>query len=603
MRRRILTGILAAAAVYLGAFGGAVAQAETAIFGDTNLTSAGGHLELLSPGEEKPVFQDEAGTGYVLSSPDTGTLTSFKFLSGGARAGSLFKLAVLSPATADGSSWTLERVSEPVEVTTGTGEDAINSYAVNIPIQAGDRIGLEPFGQASNEGVPIEPAEPSEGVRFFSSAFPVGSTMEIAPGSRMETNKLLPLQATVSFTPASGSPPPPPATSPPVNLTPPTIKGVPQAGQTLTCETGTWTNSPTYSITWSQTTAQLVPGAKPPKVTSTTVEVASGPTYLVPDLPKGVGIFCTVTASNAATLPGAGPKASSATVGVETIPPALAPSFSFVDHTKRNIPMISEGVGDGGTNVCRPGLWLHYPTAFNYQWFENVYNTRQRHGVPKLIHSGQKLTISIQLERHEIYCRVTASNSAGGTSANSNTVIVPRLAPKALGAIRIEVSEPPPVTQNPSTSREQPLYWRSAGAKRAAFALTCHAPKFNRHVSTSYSWEAQFYAISQSGTGLPASGPFDPEDTLSSQTLEITPNPHPTHILPAGYEPLLNGQPPAFTGTLGSWNGELAVQCSVNAHIYGTKLHTIVSSSTVYLLADLPVSGGIGSVPVENKAG
>jgi hypothetical protein len=591
------------AAFCLGALGSAAAQAETVTVGAASLTPGMDNLDSLGA-VEAPVFQGDAGPGYVLSSPQSGAVTSFSFLSAGAAPGARFALTVLRPAEGEGN-WKLEEVSAPVAVSTATGEDALNGpYPVNLPIEAGDRIGLEPIG---SDETPIElTMDPADGVRYFSSPFPgPGSTEGIAPGSSIDNGQILPLQATVSSTPASGSPTPAPtpATSPPVDLTPPMVKGTPQAGQTLTCETGTWTNSPTYSITWSQTTSQLVPGAKPPKVTSTTVEVASGPTYLVPDLPEGVSISCTVTASNAATVPGAGPKASSVAVGVETIPPALAPSFSFVDHTKHNTPTISEGVGYGGTNICRPGVWLHYPTAFSYLWFENVYNPRLHRNTPKLIHGGQKLTISIQLERHEIYCRVTASNSAGHTSANSNTVVVPRLAPKALGPIRIEVAEPPPITQNPSTSREEPLYWRSAGAKRAAFALTCHAPKFNRHVSTAYSWEAQFYATSKSGSGLPASGPFDPEDTLSSQTLEITPNPHPAHSLPAGDEPLLNGQPPAFTGTVGSWNGELAVQCSVNAHIYGTKLHTIVTSSTVYLLADLPVSGGIGGVAVETKAG
>jgi hypothetical protein len=198
---------------------------------------------------------------------------------------------------------------------------------------------------------------------------------------------------------------------------------------------------------------------------------------------------------------------------------------------------------------------------------------------------------------------VTASNSAGSTKALSNTVVVPRLAAKALGPMRMEVVEPPPVLQNPVTSREKPLFWRPVGSTRYAFKLACHAPKFNRHVTTTYTWETQFYAESKTGFGLPASGPFAPEDSFGGPTLEITPNPNPAHRLPSGNEPLFNGVLPAIAGALSTWNGELALECSVNAHIPGTKLHTIVSSPVFYLLADGPFEGGFVGVAVEKHTG
>ena len=60
---------------------------------------------------------------------------------------------------------------------------------------------------------------------------------------------------------------------------------------------------------------------------------------------------------------------------------------------------------------------------------------------------------------------------------------------------------------------------------------------------------------------------------------------------------------PPIVGALSTWNGELAVQCTVNGHIPGTKLHTIVYSSVVYLLADGPFEGGFIGVAVEKHAG
>jgi hypothetical protein len=587
--------LLGTASLGLMALGVTAAQAATATIGDLNLTPAMGNLTEQSP-ERAPVFQSQAGANYVLSSPGTGTVVDFSFLSAGAPPGAKFALAVLRQGLS-GSAWTLGAVSPPVEVISPMFTDSVNGpYPADLPIEIGDRIALEPVGSSD---VPIEPGDTSDSVGFFASSVPGPG---ISATSTTAADEVLPLQATVSFTPISALPELVMVSNPPVDETPPVVKGKPQAGQTLTCEPGKWTNNPTFGVTWSQTTGQLVAG-KPPKVTSTTVEVASGPTYLVPDLPEGVSVFCTVTASNAGTLPGAGPKASSAAVGLETIPPALAPSFSFVLHTKRNMPTISEGVGATETNVCRPGIWQHYPSEFKYLWFEKVYSQRLRRFVPKLVWEKPKYLIPIKLELHEIYCQVTASNSAGSTRALSNTVVVPRLAAKALGGVRMEVVEPAPVTQNPVTSREKPLFWRQQGSTRYAFLLACHAPKFNRHVTTTITWETQFYAESKTGYGLPVSGPFAPEDSFSGPTLEITPNPNPAHLLPAGNEPLFNGVAPPITGALSTWNAAFALDCSVNAHIPGTKLHTIVYSSVFYLLATGPFGPGYYSVASEKHTG
>jgi hypothetical protein len=568
------------------------AQAETATLGDLNLTTGSALLDTTGLG---PVFQGEAGANYVISAPDTGTLVGFSFRSGGAPKGAKYELAVLRPFGVGGTEWTLEAVSPSFAVISATGVDAVNGpYELDLPIGAGDRIALEPIG---SEEVPIELGNSTDGADSFMPPVPsIGGTGT----SFTAPDDVVPIQATESFTPPRAEVAT--VTNPPVDETQPVVKGKPQAGQILTCEPGKWTNNPTFSVTWSQSTEQLVPG-KPPKATTTTVEVASGPTYVVPDLPEGVSVFCTVTASNAGTLPGAGPKASSPAVGLETIPPALAPSFSFVLHTKRNMPTISEGVGATETNVCRPGIWQHYPSEFKYLWFEKVFSQRLRRFVPKLIWEKPKYVIPIKLELHEIYCQVTASNSAGSTRALSNTVVVPRLAAKALGGVRMEVVEPAPVTQNPVTSREKPLFWRPQGSTRYAFLLACHAPKFNRHVTTTVTWETQFYAESKTGYGLPASGPFSPEDSFSGATLEITPNPNPAHLLPAGNEPLFNGVAPPITGALSSWNAEFAVECSVNAHIAGTKLHTIVYSSVFYLLATGPFGPGYVGVASEKHTG
>jgi hypothetical protein len=92
----------------------------------------------------------------------------------------------------------------------------------------------------------------------------------------------------------------------PANVTPPSISGSAAAGQTLTCSTGTWTNSPTaYDYSWS--------------VDGTPVVGATAPTYKVPTLDKGLKIRCTVVAFNGG---GAGTPATSA--GVTVAVPVVA---------------------------------------------------------------------------------------------------------------------------------------------------------------------------------------------------------------------------------------------------------------------------------------
>ena len=82
------------------------------------------------------------------------------------------------------------------------------------------------------------------------------------------------------------------------DITLPSISGTAKAGDTLTCSTGMWTNSPTaYDYSWS--------------VGGTPVVGATGATYKVPTADEGLTITCTVVAFNGG---GAGPSATSHSV-------------------------------------------------------------------------------------------------------------------------------------------------------------------------------------------------------------------------------------------------------------------------------------------------
>jgi hypothetical protein len=74
---------------------------------------------------------------------------------------------------------------------------------------------------------------------------------------------------------------------PPANTTPPAITGTPSVGQTLSCSTGTWTDSPTsYQYAWLRD-VEPIPGA-------------TAASYLVTASDAGHDLTCEVTATNPA---------------------------------------------------------------------------------------------------------------------------------------------------------------------------------------------------------------------------------------------------------------------------------------------------------------
>jgi hypothetical protein len=88
-----------------------------------------------------------------------------------------------------------------------------------------------------------------------------------------------------TYTPAA--PPPPPA-----NISPPTISGLPQAGQTLTTTTGTWSRAPTaFVYQWSRCDTS--------GVNCLPIGGATGQSYVVASADVGSRLLAAVTASNA----------------------------------------------------------------------------------------------------------------------------------------------------------------------------------------------------------------------------------------------------------------------------------------------------------------
>src|SRR5947209_8517261 len=121
-------------------WGVTVAGATPSVVGDVSLNSNAPNLDELGP---TPVFQGDAGPGYVVSSPVTGTVTTWSFLSGGATAGS-YRLRVLRPPPLPGGAWTAAGTSAAVPTDGTAGDHVLGPFSTSLPITAGDRVALEP---------------------------------------------------------------------------------------------------------------------------------------------------------------------------------------------------------------------------------------------------------------------------------------------------------------------------------------------------------------------------------------------------------------------------------------------------------------------------
>ncbi len=432
------------------------ASASTTTVGEVALTPIGGLSQ--TTGQNIPVFQGDASGNYTLSSPQTGTITSWSFLSAGIPTGKHFVLRVLAPVGTGGTQWKGVATSKEVAITSTTGVDELNGpFATELPIAAGDRIALQPVDDSST---PIESGLLGmDGFRFFAKQFADGETATQVTSE--DNGQVVPVQATVQYGPTP-PPPPPPALA---SLTPPVVAlGTTPVShardkEVLTCLPGTYNDSPTtHAFYWFWTETTYVPtgvkGVLHAEVSQTGLDV-SGQTVTLPDLPAfgaptrpgqdSSTISCEDTASfNAETL-----SSQSAQVRVLPLVPTLATHTIPRPRSKPvtvpiKPPSITAGVGAGGTNQCNAGKWEHFPTSFNYAWREIVGTST------RLLHIGQHFKLTTAQEGERIECSVQGVNAAGASKRMaSNRYIVPASAPRSTGAPVVTLS-----TEDPQSGPE-----------------------------------------------------------------------------------------------------------------------------------------------------
>jgi hypothetical protein len=110
--------------------------------------------------------------------------------------------------------------------------------------------------------------------------------------------------------------------NPPVNSVAPAITGTAQEGQTLTCSTGTWSGTPTYSYQW--------------KRNGSNIGSATNSTYTLVTADVAQSIKCTVTATNALGSSNADSNTVTPTSSVDSDAQAFITAASITDPTQQS---------------------------------------------------------------------------------------------------------------------------------------------------------------------------------------------------------------------------------------------------------------------------
>lgn len=110
--------------------------------------------------------------------------------------------------------------------------------------------------------------------------------------------------------------------NPPVNSVAPALSGTAQEGQTLTCSTGTWSGTPTYTYQW--------------KRNGSNIGSATNSTYTLVTADVGQSILCTVTATNGAGSVNADSNTVTPTSSVDADAQAFITAASITDPTQQS---------------------------------------------------------------------------------------------------------------------------------------------------------------------------------------------------------------------------------------------------------------------------
>jgi hypothetical protein len=198
-----------------------VVRADTTIVGSPTLPAGGADSDV---GTNVPAFQNIAGDGsYVVSSPVDGVLTSWSFRNTNMTAGDQLELRVIRPVDVGPTHYRVISTSAPQTVSADL--DVVQGpFAVDLPLQAGDRLALQSI--SPNGDVPVLSSVAGGDFAFMTTPSLLdGGTSGFDDGNGGVPNmQQLLVQGTVTFTPSVTNPPPPVTT--PATPTPPASQSI-----------------------------------------------------------------------------------------------------------------------------------------------------------------------------------------------------------------------------------------------------------------------------------------------------------------------------------------------------------------------------------------
>jgi len=186
--------------------------------------------------------------------------------------------------------------------------------------------------------------------------------------------------------------------TPPTNVQPPQITGIPQKGQTLTVQPGTWNNAP-QAPRWQW--LRCASGH------CSEVKSATGATYTVVAEDEHHTIKVSETVEN-----GAGRSKAATSSATQSVPvPAISPP------SLQGLPKITGSLVQGQTVTAVQGGWSNQPFLFARQWLRcepSGQGCQQITGA-----TGTTYELTGHDVGHRLVLRETATNAAGSTSGNS----------------------------------------------------------------------------------------------------------------------------------------------------------------------------------------
>jgi len=187
----------------------------------------------------------------------------------------------------------------------------------------------------------------------------------------------------------------------PTNSAVPVASGTGKIGDDLTTSNGTWTNSPTITYQWRRD--------------GTNISGATSSTYTLIGADDGADIDCNVTATN-----------SGGNASVNTNDIAVT-----YNAPVNSVAPVASGTGNVGQELSvTNGTWSNSP-SFAYQW--------RRDGVAISGATSATYTLVEADDTADVDCVITATNSGGSASTDSNDISITAVSLNTVGGVKITI--------------------------------------------------------------------------------------------------------------------------------------------------------------------